>query len=104
MIAANRTLFEVKKIAEGVLAVKFGDNSVTFFDDRIEVVSDTLLLYSNSLKARSEISVDGLSFEYKGHEYRLIVDGAMISECDGNIVFTPTGYKTVLYPKVTKGE
>lgn len=104
MIAADRTLFEVKKIAEGVLAVKFGDNLVTFFDDRIEVVSDTLLLYSNSLRARSEISVDGLSFEYKGHEYCLIVDGAMISECDGNIVFTPTGDKIVLYPKVTKGE
>lgn len=99
MIAEGVKPFAVKKTADGVLRVQFGDNSVTFFYDRIEVVSESLLLYSNSQKGDVTISADGLGFEYKDHYYRLDVSGAMVSECDGNIMFTSTGNKITLHPK-----
>lgn len=102
MIADSGKPFTAKKAAEGVLTVKFGDGSVTFFDDRIEIVSDELLLYSNSVKANVKPDADGLELEYKGHAYRLNVRGAVISERDGNIGLAPTEEKIILYPKTNK--
>ena len=104
MIAESGKSFAAKRIADSVLTVEFGDNSVTFFDDRIEVVTDELLLYSNSLKAKAVICSDGLCFEYKGSNYRLIVEGATVWECGGNIAFMSIGDKITLYPKRSKEE
>ena len=102
MISDSGNPFTAKKIADGVLTVNFGDGSVTFFDDRIEIVSGELLLYSNSVKANVKPDAEGLELEYKGHAYRLNICGAVISECDGNIGLTPTEEKIILYPKTNK--
>ena len=75
MIDTSGASFEVKKEAEGVLKVSFGDKSVTFYDDRIEVVSDSLLWYNNATVANTEFDNNGIAFEYKGHPYRLNMEG-----------------------------
>ena len=102
MVSDSGKSFTSQKTADGVLTVKFGDGSVTFFDDRIEILSGELLLYSNSVKANVKSDDDGLSFEYKGNAYRLSVRGAVISERGGNIALVPTEEKIILYPKTNK--
>lgn len=102
MIAEGVIPFAAEKTADGVLKVTFGDNSVTFFDNSIEVAADTLILYANSQKGNVSITDRGLDFEYKGHNYRLDVSGASVSQRDGNIELTSVGDKIILYPK--KGE
>ena len=72
---------------------------VNFFDDKIEIVSDKLLLYKSSLKAKMSIKDTGLSFEYKGHAYRLDVDGAVFTHHDESIELNSTKDKIILYPK-----
>ena len=96
--------FTAKKLSDGVLSVEFEGGAVTFFEDKIEIVSDTLLMYSNSIKADLTLTEDALSFEYKGHAYSLAVEGAKLSERDGDIEITPTSDKIVLYPRKSIGE
>lgn len=99
MIDTERKPFSVKKTADGVLKVDFGEQSVTFYEDRIEIVSDKLTWYKDSTKANITISKDGLLLEYKGHNYRLDVEGAELAELEGNIDFTSTIGKITVYPR-----
>ena len=75
------------------MRVDFGEKSVTFYEDRIEIVSDKLTWYNGSTKADMNIGKDGIAFEYKEHSYRLNIDGADLFELDGNIEFTSASKK-----------
>jgi hypothetical protein len=99
MIDTERNPFSAKRIADGILRVEFGEKSVTFFEDRIEIVSDKLTWYDGSTKADMNIGKDGIAFEYKGHSYRLNIDGAEFFKLDGNIEFTSASKKITIYPK-----
>ena len=99
MIDTEGKPFSAKKIADGILRVDFGEKSVTFFEDRIEIVSDKLTWYNGSTKAAMNIAKDGIAFEYKGHSYRLNIDGTDLFELDGNIVFVSASKKITIYPK-----
>jgi hypothetical protein len=99
MIDTNGELFQSKKIADGVLEIKFGEKAVTFYEDRIEIVADQLLFYRGAIKAQMSMNNNGLFFEYKEHQYRLDVDGAILTEECGNISLRSSGRKIVLYPR-----
>jgi hypothetical protein len=98
-VCSNAKPFTAKKVSDGVLTVEFNGGAVTFFEDRIEIITDMLLLYSNSIKADFTLTEGGLSFEYKGYAYDLIIEGANLSERDGDIKIVPTAGRIVLYPK-----
>ena len=70
-----------KKRAEGVLEVTFGDECVTFFEDRIEIQAEKLILYRNSIKDNFENVTDGFSFTHNGASYSLCINGAKIIPC-----------------------
>ncbi len=93
MIDDNAQRFDAKKIADGVLTA----GPVTFFEDRIEILSDSLTLYSNSIKGSIMLKDGGIDCEYKGYKYRLDVDGADVYEKDGNIHFKSKDGKITLY-------
>ena len=84
MISTSGASFEVKKCAEGVLAVTFGDECVTFFEDRIEIRADKLILYRNSIRADFENNADGFLFTYNGASYTLCTNGAITIPCGEN--------------------
>lgn len=99
MIHMGATSLAASKAAEGVLNVQLGEKAVTFYEDRIEIVTDRLVWYKNATKASVTLDDGGLSFTYKGHAYRLDVAGAVAKESSGNIEFNATGDMIVLYPK-----
>jgi hypothetical protein len=99
MIHTGTTSLAASKAAEDVLNVQFGEKAVTFYEDRIEVVTDQLIWYKNATGASVALDESGLSFIYKGHAYRLDVVGATAKESDGNIEFRATGDRIVLYPQ-----
>lgn len=99
MIDENAVKCNVKKIAESVLEVKFGEKSVTFYEDRIEIISDLLTWYKNETSPVKSFDNNGLYFEYKGTRYSLEVSGACISEDDEKIVINAKSNKIVLTPK-----
>lgn len=74
----NAVPFSVEKIAEGVLKVYWGDGKhVIFREDSVEVVCDMISYDTNGATAKVSADENGYSFEYKGHLYRLGVEGAM---------------------------
>ena len=99
MIHTGTTSLAASKAAEGVLNVQLGEKAVTFYEDRIEILTDRLVWYKNATKASVALDDGGLSFTYKGHTYRLDVVGAVAKESNGNIEFSATGDMIVLYPK-----
>ena len=99
MIRGANEPISVKKTGEGVLRAEFGSRAVTFYEDRLEVETEALLLYSNSIKASLTLTDDGLSFEYKGNEYGLLIKNARISEHGGNVAITNTSDKIIIYIK-----
>ena len=99
MIETLGRSFSTKKLSEGVLKITFGDESVTFFEDRIEIIAEKLLWYGNSIKADADAVADGVSFMYKGVKYRLRIDGAKIIPCGENIEIISAKGKIILYPQ-----
>lgn len=91
--------FAVEKVADGVLRVNFGDKSVTFCEDRMEIVSDRLLWYGNATDADTTVTEAGLSFIHKGTDYRLDVEGASLAYENDNILFSATEGKIILFPR-----
>ena len=81
MISTSGMPFDAKKRAEGVLEVTFGDESVTFFEDRIEIQAEKLILYRNSIKDNFANVTDGFSFTHNGASYSLCINGAKIIPC-----------------------
>ena len=73
----NAVPFEVEKVGEGELKVFWGDGKyVIFREDCLEVACDGLSY--DTWGATASVSTDdgGYAFEYKGHGYRLNVEGA----------------------------
>ncbi|MBQ3151740.1 MAG: hypothetical protein IJB86_10905 [Clostridia bacterium] len=95
----NAVPFTVHKVSDGVLEVSFGQKSVTFFEDRIEINTDRLIWNKDSTRADVLSDEKGLLFEYKGSAYRLDVDGVTTENSDGNIIFEATGKTITLFPK-----
>ncbi|MBQ7302781.1 MAG: hypothetical protein IJW89_04280 [Clostridia bacterium] len=91
--------FDAKKIADGVLQVTCGDKSVIFYDDRIKICADSLLLYGNSIKAQADIVANAIALTYNGAKYRLRVDGATVTPCGENIEITAIAGKVTLFPE-----
>jgi hypothetical protein len=72
----NATPFNVEKIGESELKVYWGDGKyVIFREDTIEVSCDGLSY--DTVGATADVCADdgGYAFGYKGHSYRLNVDG-----------------------------
>ena len=92
--------FTASKIADGVLKVAFGNKSVTFYENRIEILTDSMSMYGNSTTSAA-IAHDskGISFEYKNHSYRLDVEGATSKQTSNDIEFNATEDKIILYPR-----
>ena len=99
MIETAGKSFEVKKLSEGVLRVSFGDDSVTFYEDRIHIKARGIKVYSNSITAVADKSDSGLSLKYKGTEYLLAIDGASLTFTDEYIEATSDDGELTLYPK-----
>ena len=99
MIETAGNSFEVKKLSEGVLRVSFGDDSVTFYEDRIHIKSRGIKIYSNGITADAEKSESGLSLKYKGTEYSLAIDGATLTFTDEYIEAASDDGELTLYPK-----
>ena len=99
MIETAGKSFEVKKLSEGVLRVSFGDDSVTFYEDRVRIKACGVKIYSNSITADAEKSESGLSLKYKGTEYLLAIDGASLTFTDEYIEATSDDGELTLYPK-----
>lgn len=99
MIDTGTTSLAASKVAEGVLNVQLGEKAVTFYEDRIEVVTDHMIWYENATKASTALDPNGLSFTYKEHTYRLDIAGAIAEKGDTYIKFNAADNKIVLYPK-----
>ena len=99
MIDTKGVPFTVKKVSEGVLAAEFGENSVTFYDDRIEITSDSLLWYKDAANVKMTLEEGYVSFEYKSHDYRLEIDGAKLLDTEELIRIDAIEEKIVLYPR-----
>ena len=99
MIDANAQPFSAEKVADGVLKISFGDKSVTFFEDRIEINAQEILWYGNSVKAEANITADGVDLTYKGNPYRLRITGATVTPCDENIELTASTKNITLVPE-----
>ncbi|MBE5737605.1 MAG: hypothetical protein E7348_04310 [Clostridiales bacterium] len=99
MIDDNALSYTVEKLFSGVLKVKFGEKSVTFYEDRMEIVADRLLWYKDATRASTSLIENRLAFEYKGHKYYLIIEGADLIEENENFVFVRTDNKITLIPQ-----
>lgn len=103
MLESKAKPFSVEKPAEGVLKVVFGEESVTFEENRIEIRAKKTVLYANSVRAQMRCTSDGLTFCYQGRTYRLGTDGAeVIPQANGNVEIRPQGTSVFLYPKTVK--
>lgn len=91
--------FSARKAGEGVLRVDMGQQAVTFFEDRIEIAAEKLTWFGNSIKADVQLLGNGLEFTYKGHPYRMDVEGAKIEAKDEGFELTATGGEIILYPR-----
>ncbi len=91
--------FSVRRAAEGVLEVLSGESSVTFYEDRIEIVAKSLLWYKDATGATVRINGNGFDLEYKGYAYRLNINGATLAEVDDGIFIKATDGKIILYPR-----
>lgn len=91
--------FKAKAVSEGVLEVSFGDRSVTFFEDRIEIRAARLTICANSLRAEAQICPQGLELSYNGTGYYLAAEGARIYRLGNDIVMGATGDKIRLFPR-----
>ncbi|MBQ9116869.1 MAG: hypothetical protein IJY04_07570, partial [Clostridia bacterium] len=72
----NAVPFNAEKVGEGELKVYWGDGKyVIFREASIEISCDGL--FYDTVGATAEINADdgGYAFEYKGHSYRLNIDG-----------------------------
>ena len=98
-IASDGSAFEVKKIDDGVLKVTFGDCAAIFYRERIEIYAHTVFWHKYATKASVVVADDGLTFEYKGHNYRLSVYGASLTECCDGIRITSIDGKITLCPQ-----
>lgn len=103
MIDDNAVPYTAEKLSDGVLKVRFGEKSVIFYENRIEINADSLLWYKGSTGAETSLDDDGLSFRYKGHEYSLIVEGAELTEENGSFIFSRTDEKITLKPQRADG-
>jgi len=99
MIDDNAIPYMTKKLFDGVLKVQFGKKSVVFYEDRIEINADRLVWYNSVTEASASLAEGGIVFEYKGHKYSLSVDGAELSEENGNFVFLRIKDKITLIPQ-----
>ena len=99
MIDENAVPYTAEKLSAGVLKLQFGEKSVIFYEDRIEINADRLLWYKDAVGADTSLAKDGLVFEYKGHKYRLIVEGAELAKENGNFVFLRVNDKITLIPQ-----
>lgn len=99
MISGSAQAFSAQKTADGVLQVASGDKLVTFFEDRIEICADSLLLYGNSIKAHADIVANAIVLTYNGTKYRLRVGGAAISSCGEDIEIVANRSIITLYPE-----
>ena len=99
MISGSAQAFSAQKTADGVLQVASGDKLVTFFEDRIEICADSLLLYGNSIKAHADIVANAIVSTYNGTKYRLRVGGAAISSCGEDIEIVAHRSSITLYPE-----
>ena len=70
-----------------------------WIEDRIEIATDQLVFYRGSIKAQMSMNNSGLSLEYKGHQYRLDIDGAILSDVHGDICLKASDRKIVLFPR-----
>ena len=99
MIDADGQPLRIQKIAEGVLEARFGEKSVTFYDDRMEIVADKLTWYKNSIRVDITTDAGGVNMEYKGNRYRLGVEGAEIIMGEDRIDFVAKADKIILCPQ-----
>ena len=98
-IVTKGTSFKAEKLFEGVLRISFGEDYVTFYEDRIEVKANRLLCYGNSLTATVRIDNEGMRFQYQGVDYQLRVQNADIVSCEnGDIEIVPVNDTVILYP------
>lgn len=88
-----------EKLDEGILRVRFGEGSVTFYEDRIEIIARRLIWHKGATTARISLDPSGLAFEYKGSSYRTDIVGAEAKEESESIVFRANGEKITLFPK-----
>ena len=102
MIDTEGKPFTAEKTADGVLKVAFGEDSVTFFEDRIEIDAKTLVFYRNSLRAEASVAADGIDFTYNGTAYRLRVEGAKVVSKDDYIEITSDSKGITLFPETVK--
>lgn len=100
MIQRGSKPFTAEKASEGVLNVGFDDGSVTFYEDKIEIKSDKIEWYKNSFKADYMLSDSFISFNYKGNEFKIRVEGAKISDLSDTIEMTSVSGAITLYPVV----
>ncbi|MBE6668553.1 MAG: hypothetical protein E7607_09640 [Ruminococcaceae bacterium] len=99
MLDTDARPFSVQKLADGVLRADLGEKSVIFYDDRIEIRSDTLLWYKSGITANAHIEGDSVILEYKGHRYRLDFDGAELFEHNGCIEIKSINGYCIIYPR-----
>ena len=99
MVDENAVPYTAEKLSEGVLQVKFGEKSVTFYEDRIEILADKLLWYRDANASNASLTEAGLSFVHKGTNYFLDVKGAVVTEEDRTFVFLRNDEKITLFPK-----
>ena len=99
MIDTDGVPFKTVRTDDGVLTVRFGEQSVTFYDDHIEIIANRLWWYKDATKATVQMERDNLNFEYKDHFYKLNIKGAILSQCGDDICLEATNEKIVLYPK-----
>ena len=98
-IDTSGSSFEAERIADGVLRVSFGNDSVIFYDDRIEINVKKLIWHKDATKASVEVDYSGLVFVYKGRSYRLDVKGAMITKQGEDILLVAENEQIILLPK-----
>ncbi len=99
MLDADGCPFSVEKVADGVLKATFGDKSITFFEDRMEINAPDARLYGNSLMAYVAAAADEVELVYRGRRYRVRVEGASVVPDEGDVTFVSAGGCIVLYPE-----
>ncbi len=88
ILDSNAKPFTTEKVSDGVLAVKWGEKTVIFYNDHIEFKNcDKLTFSPGNAKADISTSENSLNFNYKNNPYSLKSEGCKISKTGETYIF-----------------
>ena len=102
LIDADAAPFTVRKICDGALALEWEGHAVSFYEDRIEIKSPELTIYTDGITYGATVTDDGVEYEYKGARYSLEIENATVKKDDKRIKIYASDGACTLRPRRSK--